>query len=87
MSDQQQPSIGRIVHYRLSEADVKEHDQRLNGQKPGDLCPAMIVRVFSTDDVGTSNLRVFPDGPRDTIWKTSVTRGSEPGQWDWPARV
>lgn len=83
---EEKATIGRIVHYMLTEHDVKEHDQRLNGQKAGDLCPAMVVRVFSPTDPGTCNLRVFPDGPRDTIWKTSVTRGIEPGQWNWPTR-
>lgn len=85
MSDQK-PALGRIVRYRLTEADVLEHGQRLNGQQPGDECPAMIVRVFSENEPGTCNLRVLPDGPRDTIWKTSVVMGDEPGQWHWPAR-
>jgi hypothetical protein len=101
------PSVGRIVHYRLSEQDATEinrlrDDTRVrmaagggyapgvqvhqgNCASAGDLCPAVIVRVFNPASP-TVNLQVLLDGT-DTVWATSRVPGDEPGQWSWPPRV
>lgn len=83
-----QPTIGRVVHYKMTESDVLQHKDELNGVQPGEVVPAMISRVFdsSVDGNGCCNLRLLPDG-RCTPMRTSVVRGDEPGQWNWPPRV
>lgn len=87
----QQPTIGRIVHYTLSEADATAlHYQRASGQPSysynqaavGDVYPAMIVRCFDP----SVNLKVFLDGV-DTFWATSRVEGEGPGTWSWPPRA
>lgn len=90
---EQQASIGRIVHYRLSEWDVRDADLHsgkpagvaLNGLKAGDYCPAMVVRTWPGS--AAVNLRVMVDGPVSTMWKTSIAQGDGEGQWTWPPRV
>jgi hypothetical protein len=90
----QQPSIGRIVHYQLSDTDVAMIDRQLheaaagvhrNSVHAGDVYPAMVVRVFDLS-VSTSNLQVFLDGDC-SYWATSRVEGDQPGTWTWPARV
>ena len=93
-----QPTIGRIVHYTLSEQDATLISSRRaasnpggvfarNPVSPGDTYPAMIVRVFSGSENG-ANLQVYLDGD-DTYWATSRCEGEpgEPGRWIWPPRV
>lgn len=89
------PTIGRIVHYRLSDDDAARiiemgnrplPDGRSplhNASRPGDMYPAIIVRVW---DDGSVNARVFLDGEL-TLWVTSRHEGDEPGTWSWPPRV
>ena len=92
------PTIGRIVHYKLSSFDADEilntrgqGSRRVNGAPgglkgnavaPGDVYPAMTVRVGS-EGSPTCQLQVFLDG-NDTHWATSRTQGDEEGQWSWP---
>lgn len=90
MADQT-PTLGRIVHYRLSAADVGliQHrrdadDIACNAVREGDVYAAVIVRVFGP--VTAVNLRVLLDGD-DTYWATSRLPGDQPGRWDWPPRV
>lgn len=78
---EQRPTIGRIVHYRVSDHDGSEI--RNNAVGPGEVLPAIVTRVWSAISV---QLRVFCDGPTDA-WKTSVLLGEEPGQWSWPPRI
>jgi len=92
-----QPTIGRFVHYTLTEQDVSIiTGDRLNGTDevqrsrhnfvaPGQTYPALVVRNFGGDAV---NLQVFLDGT-DTYWATSRTEGEpgEQGRWIWPPRV
>jgi hypothetical protein len=91
----QQPSIGRIVHYRLSEQDINDvfvkHGQ-IRGSQPkvGDVCAAVVTGVFaayrSVDAPPALDLRVFVNGPGD-LWVTEKLEGTEPAQWCWPPRV
>jgi hypothetical protein len=86
-----QPTIGRIVHYTLSDYDAKEISSRRNEKgtpdgnfvERGQTYPAMIVRTFGGDHV---NLQVFLDGT-DTYWATSRSEGAGVGHWTWPPRV
>jgi hypothetical protein len=81
--DHQRPSLGRIVRYRLSAFDIEQDGAKLNGLLAGDTCAAMIVRVWN-EEPGTCNLTLFPDSAMGTLWKTSVSRGEGPSQWNWP---
>jgi hypothetical protein len=89
------PTIGRIVHYRLSDADVDLIAQRRadtdagggvigNSVATGEVYPANVVRTFGGDH--SVNLQVQLDG-YDTYWATSRREGTEPGTWCWPPRV
>jgi hypothetical protein len=78
----QRPSIGRIVHYVMSQID---------GRLPGDHRPAIIVRVWSDDCV---NLQVFTDlGDgciNPTFCVSSASRddnGKDHGSWHFPEYV
>jgi hypothetical protein len=84
-----QPSIGRIVHYKLNEGDAlfinnkRIKDQTVaNSVWAGDVYPAIVVRTWDT----SVQLQVFLDGP-DTYWATSVQEGDGERQWSWPPRV
>jgi hypothetical protein len=90
----QKPSIGRIVHYELTEHDLgqikAQHpdvpSNRLNEPHAGDVYPATIVRVWSATCV---NLRVHLDGLAD-YWATSkgpAGDDDQTGHWFWPPRV
>lgn len=85
-----QPTIGRIVHYRLSDEDVARiralPTPRFNPANPGDTYPAMVVRVFESATDGGANLQVFIDGQAQ-LWITSAKPGDGPGTWSWPPRV
>lgn len=84
-----QPAIGRIVHYKVGAGDVALIERvdlgvprsTRNPVSEGDVYPAMVVRVFSTE--GTANLQVFLDGD-SSYWATSRREGDEPGCWAWP---
>ncbi len=67
------PTIGRILIYHIP---IGEMDSN-NGNADA---PAIVVRVWSDTCV---NLKVFCDGAFD-VWKTSVTEGTDPGEWSWP---
>lgn len=96
---EQLPSVGRIVHYRLSGVDcdkinynrTKLGRDRGNEVSPGDIYPAIVVRVNDTA-TWSCNLQVLLDGP-DTYWATSResgpdgATGSLHGRWFWPPRV
>ncbi|MFE2469698.1 hypothetical protein [Streptomyces mirabilis] len=89
-----QPTIGRIVHYTLSQQDADEINRRRthrvtrtgNDARGGDVYPAMIVRIFGDTPESAVNLQVFLDGS-DSHWATSRTLGEGPFHWAWPERV
>jgi hypothetical protein len=112
-------SIGRIVHYTLTEddakainkrrADFREFNDKIRSQRrgfpapagepgatghighignetrEGEVCPAMIVRVFTSNTI-YANIQVFLDG-NDTYWVGSRTEGDGPGHWAFPVRT
>ncbi len=107
------PTIGKIVHYRLTTEDAESVNVRRsdyatfqanrparkslrepvdsghvahvgNHVAPGDVYPAVVVRVF--DGYDGVNLHVLLDG-NDTLWATSRHEGTAHGEWSWPPRV
>jgi len=93
------PSVGRIVHYRLTETDCRLIDQQevdaghpvapsryRNNVSEGQYFPAMVVAMFGNGE--HLNLKVFLDGgPGAEYWATSRPEGDTPGTWTWPPRV
>ena len=86
-------SLGRIVHYTLSELDARLVNERRenfvfsNQAVAGQVFPAIAVRVWGPK---CANLQVFLDG-NDVLWKTSASEDPNPGAgnvglWHWPAR-
>lgn len=86
----QAPSVGRIVHYRLTERDVNDifvaHGTATGKHEPGDVLPATIIRVFID---GTIYLSVNLGSA--LLARAGVSRlpdGDDGlGQWFWPPRV
>lgn len=56
-----------------------------NPLRPGQICPAIIVRVWDKPDAeyATVNLQVLLDGDH-TYWATSRSHGDGEGQWYEP---
>lgn len=94
------PSIGRIVHYKLSEQDAAEINRRRlvpypngkgsqvhvgNPAAMGQVYPALIVRTWGDTPESAVQLQVFLDG-NDTLWATSVQCGDGPRTYAWPTR-
>lgn len=85
------PTIGRIVHYTLSESDANAiRSARIgltsgtyNNVAAGQVYPAIVVRTFGGS---AANLKVLLDGP-DTFWATSRSEGDGECRWAWPPRV
>jgi hypothetical protein len=86
-------SLGRIVHYTLTEQDANQVNGRRdtpaysNNAVAGQVFPAIAVRVWGPK---CANLQVFLDG-NDTLWKTSATEDpnlgfGNSGFWHWPER-
>lgn len=82
------PTIGRIVHYGLTEDDcaVIRGQRRMtssgrsgNSTNPGEVVPMIIVKVWPNSVNGQALL----DG-NDSLWVTSVDEGVARGQWHWP---
>lgn len=86
-------SVGRIVHYTLTQQDAdginakRESFVYANKAEAGQVFPAIAVRCWGPK---CANLQVFLDG-NDTYWKTSVTEtpnaeAGYSGFWHWPPR-
>lgn len=86
-------SVGRIVHYRVTEKDLYSirfhHPGTLSVE--GDILPMLIVRVWvagGSGEVAYVSGRLFVDGEGPgSIWLPKVEEGTEPGQWYWPERT
>lgn len=83
------PTVGRVVLYRLSSADIRMIDKS-HGFKPGndyregDILPAIVVRTWGSTPESAVNLSVLLDGV-GTYWATSRVVGDAPGQYHWMA--
>lgn len=89
---EQKPSIGRIVHYRLTRADASKASLPRDGGNPheaGQVLPLVVCRIFE-DEYGPGvpgvNGQVLVDG-RGSLWVTSIQEGEGEGQWSWPPRT
>lgn len=95
------PTVGRIVHYKLSEYDAKAINRRRadftaagpsrTGAQAHVGNHAEAGQVFPATIVRTFgpdavNLQVTLDGS-DTYWATSRKTGDEDGTWAWPTRA
>lgn len=95
------PTIGRVVHYKLSEQDVDAINRRRRdfaaaqsgntgfvGHVGNTVRAGNVFPAFVVATFGgtAANLHVFLDG-NDTYWATSREDGAEPGQWSWPTRA
>lgn len=88
------PSIGRIVHYKLSQQDAdnitarRNHPTALvigNHVKAGDVFPMLITRVWGDTPESAVQGQVLLDG-NDVLWATSVSEGDGERQYTWPSR-
>lgn len=92
------PSIGRIVHYTLTEGNAKQITRlRIDsgvgssfarvGNTPsaGEVYPMLITRLWTDnpDQHSVVQGQVFLDG-NDSLWVTSVKQGDNEGQWHQP---
>ncbi len=77
------PTVGRIVHYVLTESDIARIPWGGGNATPGQITPAIVV-----SDVGNGalNLHAFPEA-QTSVWVYARGEGSEPGQWSWPPRI
>lgn len=87
------PTVGRIVHYALTETDaatINNTGQRVHCDdadvKAGDKIPMIITRVFGEDADSAVNGQVFLDGS-DTLWIRSTSAGEGNGKFTWPNRA
>lgn len=87
------PSIGRIVHYRLSTSDVEAINRRRGAQAhignevlEGDVFPMLITKTWGSEPTSCVNGQVFLDG-NDCLWATSVRVGEGPRTFSWPMRT
>ncbi len=86
------PTIGKIVHYRMSGKDCDSYRSRPNHRTfnepwPGDLVAMQITDVDPADPVKWVNgVLTFNNG--DTMWCGSVAQseGGRRGTWFWPPR-
>lgn len=97
---EQVPSAGRIVQYKLTQANASQVNRRRPRQRDdasvpihagnqayeGDIYPMLIVRAWGNEPTSAVNGQVFLDGD-DTLWVTSVTMGDDLGQFFWPVRT
>lgn len=90
---QQEPTPGRIVHYKVSQEDAARLAQRRadglpgNLHQEGEIVPLMIVRPWNPPGgyipgVSVLNGKIFFDGSEG--WAMSISEGTQPGQWSWP---
>lgn len=84
------PTVGRIVHYRLTAQDVEaanavRAERQGNSVAEGEVCPVLITRVWGDKPDSAFNGTLFLDGPDSTLWKTSIHIDGE--RCFWPPRV
>lgn len=87
-----EPTVGRIVLYKLSQNDISRLQQhpmayQANNHHAGDVVPMTVVRPWHATGkynkgVSVLNGQAFIDGPF-TFWVLSASEGEGPGQWSW----
>lgn len=88
------PTVGRIVHYRMSTEDAERVRTQLKADNPLALLgqyelpvagQAYAAVVTAAADSPVVNLRVFLDGPFE-FFAPSRAEGATPGTWCWMPR-
>lgn len=93
-------TIGRIVHYALTDHDAAAINRRRGDALASDtgqtgriihvgntVAAGLVFPAMVVRDWGASvNLQVYLDG-NDIYWATSRSEGEGPGTWMWPPRV
>ena len=79
------PTIGRVVIYTTTQ-DEREAMKNSN-QNVAEQLPGIVVSVHGDDENAPINVKVLMDGDGPDLWKTSIQRGDQPGEWQWPTRV
>lgn len=80
------PTLGQVVHYRLSDQDataINALPAQHNPTTANQTVAAIVVQVWNAS---TCNLRLLLDGDSD-YWATSRVVGNQPGQWNWPQHI
>jgi hypothetical protein len=96
------PSVGRIVHIRLSAECARSINERRhdayhsgivstsqgNDARENDIYPLLITKIWSGEPKESTavNGQIFLDG-NDSFWATSVQQGDGPGKWFEPPIV
>lgn len=87
------PTIGRIVHYRLSDKDVgllrmwcTQSGAECAPVSEGQLVAMIITAVSLTAEQHFVNGQCFLDGEL-RYWVKGADFGEMPGTWSWPPRV
>lgn len=76
--------IGKRVLYKLTKEDEKQIEEwRKNGVVNPSTEGAVLPGVIVADWGGCVNISVTTDGEITPLWKTSVSEGSENGQWQF----
>ena len=90
--ENQKPTIGRIVLYRLRKEEIEVIERRRskgigegNPIREDSTFPMIIVRVWGETPESCVNGRVLLDG-NDSVWATSVSVGEGPGTFSWPKK-
>jgi hypothetical protein len=93
------PSVGRIVHYRLTEMDTDHIEAKRAAARRRtkftdgwpkandvqiDQCYAMVIVAVGSNDL--INGKVLLDG-EDEFWLNCPPEGDDAGCWHWPERV
>lgn len=95
----QRPSIGRIVHYRVTAAEATRSNARREwglmffpkalrpryAETPLEAGAVVPVMVTGVHQTGWISGVAFLDGD-DTLWIGAATEGDKPGAWFWPPR-
>jgi len=77
---------GRIVHYTLSEDDVRNSSVGATSLCAGEVIPAIVICCFRNlqRDDGYANLTGFPDAPYTLhLLSKTFSENGEPGTWKW----
>ena len=71
------PSVGDVIVYHPTSDEQKEMESHGNFSIA---LPGIVVAAWGMD---TINVKIMTDGNGPDLWKTSIMKGKEPGEWEW----